>query len=114
MGFLKPGKVVILLAGRYAGRRAVIVRTSDEGTGSRRYGHAVVAGIDRYPLNFTHLMPTRYNFDLTLKDAVPSDVFGKNDDSRTKMKNSKKTVRKLFEDSYTSGKKRWFFKKLRF
>ena len=48
------------------------------------------------------------------QDAVPSDVFGKNDDSRTKMKNSKKTVRKLFEDSYTSGKKRWFFKKLRF
>lgn len=48
--FLKPGKVVILLAGRYAGRKAVIVRTSDEGTGSRRYGHAVVAGIDRYPL----------------------------------------------------------------
>ena len=41
-------------------------------------------------------------------------MFGKNDDSRTKMKNSKKTVRKLFEDSYTSGKKRWFFKKLRF
>merc|ERR1711916_356460 len=104
MGFLKPGKVVILLAGRYAGRKAVIVRTSDEGTGSRRYGHAVVAGIDRYPLqvtrnmgrkkqakrskikpfikvvNFTHLMPTCYNFDLILKDVVSSDVFGKNDD----------------------------------
>jgi hypothetical protein len=29
---MKAGKVVLVLAGRYAGRKAVIVKPSDEGT----------------------------------------------------------------------------------
>ena len=29
--FIKPGKVVILLAGRYAGRKALIVKQQDDG-----------------------------------------------------------------------------------
>ena len=45
--FLKPGKVVILLTGRYAGRKAVIVKNVDDGTGSRPYGHCLVCGVDR-------------------------------------------------------------------
>jgi hypothetical protein len=67
-----------------AGKKGVIVKTFDEGTDGRRYGHAIVAGIARAPLkvkkgmdekkvekrsrvkpflklvNFNHLMPTRY------------------------------------------------------
>ena len=89
--FLKPGKVVIILAGRYAGRKAVIVKTFDEGSSSRRFGHCLVAGIDKYPrkltksmskaktakrsaikpfvqfINFNHVMPTRYQTDLEVK-----------------------------------------------
>ena len=81
--FLKPGKVVIVLNGRYAGKKAVIVKANDEGTSERPYGHALVAGVSKYPLkikksmgkkkqarrsrvkpfvrvvNFNHLMPTR-------------------------------------------------------
>jgi len=81
--FLKPGKVVVILNGRYAGKKAVIVKAFDEGASSRSYGHALVAGINRYPrkvtrdmskklvakrstikpfvklVNFNHLMPTR-------------------------------------------------------
>jgi hypothetical protein len=30
--FIKPGKVVILLAGRYAGRKALIVKQQDDGS----------------------------------------------------------------------------------
>lgn len=30
--FMKPGKVVMVLAGRYAGRKAVIVKVSVQGT----------------------------------------------------------------------------------
>ena len=30
--FMKPGKVVIVLAGRYAGRKAIIVKQQDDGT----------------------------------------------------------------------------------
>jgi large subunit ribosomal protein L27e len=33
--------VVIVLSGRYAGRKAVVVRASDEGNDSKKYGHAV-------------------------------------------------------------------------
>ncbi len=39
----------MLLNGRYAGRKAVIVKNFDEGTSSRPYGHALVCGIANYP-----------------------------------------------------------------
>lgn len=79
---LRPGKVVIVLRGRFAGRKAVVLNTN-QGNESRPYGHAVVAGVDRYPLkvsktmgkkkiskririkpflrtlNYNHVMPTR-------------------------------------------------------
>jgi ribosomal protein L14E/L6E/L27E len=41
--------VVVLLNGRYAGRKAVIVKNFDDGTSGRQYGHALVAGIATYP-----------------------------------------------------------------
>ncbi|KAE8809651.1 60S ribosomal protein L27-3-like [Hordeum vulgare] len=46
--FLKPGKAVILLQGRYAGKKAVIVRVFEEGTHDRPYGHTLVAGVAKY------------------------------------------------------------------
>ena len=81
---------MIVLSGRFAGRKAVIVRASDEGTDSKKFGHAVVAGIERYPrkvvramgqkkiekrskikpfiktLNFNHIMPTRLEYFTSL------------------------------------------------
>ncbi|KAJ6869976.1 60S ribosomal protein L27-like [Populus alba x Populus x berolinensis] len=36
--FLKPNKAVIILQGRYAGRKAVIVKHFDDGTRDRPYG----------------------------------------------------------------------------
>ena len=46
---VQAGKVVILLTGRYAGKKAVIVRNYDEGTTGRKYGHAVVCGLSKEP-----------------------------------------------------------------
>ena len=46
---LQPGKVVILLTGRFAGKKAVIVKNNDEGAAGRSYGHAVVVGLAREP-----------------------------------------------------------------
>lgn len=40
-GSIKNGKVVIVLAGRYAGRKAVVVKASDEGNDSKKFGHAL-------------------------------------------------------------------------
>ncbi|XP_037589262.1 60S ribosomal protein L27-like [Cebus imitator] len=54
--FMKPGKVVLVLAGRYSGRKAVIVKNIDDGTSDRPYSHALVAGIDRYPRKVTAAM----------------------------------------------------------
>ena len=53
---MKAGKVVLLLGGRYAGRKAVIVKPSDEGNNDKPFSHALVAGIDRYPRKVTKKM----------------------------------------------------------
>ncbi len=82
--FLKPGRVVIMLTGKYAGKKAVILKVYYEGSKSRKFGHVLVAGISKYPrkvtksmseervsrririkpfvkyVNFNHFMPTRY------------------------------------------------------
>ncbi|KAL3896592.1 MAG: hypothetical protein SGCHY_003975 [Lobulomycetales sp.] len=134
MKFLKPGKVIIVLRGRYAGKKAVIVKQFDEGTAARPYPHAIVAGIERYPLkvtrameakkvakrskvkpflkavNYNHMMPTRYNLDIELKTIVTADAL-KDVPQRVA---ARKEVKKLFEERYNTGKNKWFFQKLRF
>ena len=89
MKFFKDGKIVVLLQGRYAGKKALILKTMDDNTKERPYGHCVVVGVAKSPLpitkamckptprmkkivkkrstvkpfvkmvNFTHVMPTR-------------------------------------------------------
>lgn len=46
---MKANKIVLVLSGRYAGKKAVVVKNYDEGTSDKQFGHALVAGIDRYP-----------------------------------------------------------------
>ena len=53
---MKSGKVVLVLSGRFAGRKAVIVKPTDDGTTDKPFGHALVAGIDRYPRKVTKRM----------------------------------------------------------
>jgi len=53
---MRAGKVVLVLSGRYAGRKAIIVKPTDEGTADKPFGHALVAGIDRYPRKVTKRM----------------------------------------------------------
>ncbi|KAF3445087.1 hypothetical protein FNV43_RR14780 [Rhamnella rubrinervis] len=132
--FLKQNKAVIVLQGRYAGRKAVIVRTFDDGTRDRPYGHCLVAGISKYPskvirkdsakktakksrvkafvklVNYQHIMPTRYTLDVDLKDVVSLDVLQSKDKKVTALKEAKKRL----EERFKTGKNRWFFTKLRF
>ncbi|KAJ3415983.1 hypothetical protein HDV05_003580 [Chytridiales sp. JEL 0842] len=132
--FLKSGKVVLVLSGRFAGKKAVIVKNFDEGTGTKPYPHAVIAGVERYPLkitkgmgqkrvakrskvkpfvkviNYNHILPTRYNLDLDLKTVLTNETF-KEPGQRVA---AKKAIKKLMEERYNSGKNRWFFTKLRF
>ncbi|GLU18005.1 hypothetical protein SLE2022_343280 [Rubroshorea leprosula] len=130
--FLKPNKAVILLQGRFAGRKAVIVRSFDDGTRERPYGHCLVAGISKYPakvirkdsskktakksrvkafvklVNYSHVMPTRYTLDVDLKDVVTADAL----QSRDKKVTTGKEIKKRFEERFKTGKNRWFFSKL--
>jgi hypothetical protein len=46
---LQQNKVVVLLSGRFAGKKAVIVKNFDDGTSSRPYGHAIVVGLQKEP-----------------------------------------------------------------
>ena len=46
---VQPGKVVIVLQGRHAGKKAVIVKNHDDGTSGRKYGHALVCGLSKEP-----------------------------------------------------------------
>ncbi|KAM4111060.1 hypothetical protein ACJW30_05G039600 [Castanea mollissima] len=110
--------------------KAVIVRSFDEGTRDRPYGHCLVAGIKKYPskvirkesakktakkafvklVNFQHLMPTRYTLDVDLKDVVAADSLQSKDKKVTAAKETKKRL----EERFKTGKNRWFFTKLRF
>ena len=54
--------MVVVLNGRYAGHKAVVVKNFDEGTSSRPYGHALVCGIANYPRKarrLTHALEKR-------------------------------------------------------
>ncbi|KAK7205978.1 60S ribosomal protein L27 [Myxozyma melibiosi] len=133
--FLKQGKVAIVVNGRYAGKKVVIIKPQDDGTKSHPFGHALVAGVERYPLkvtkgmgskkvakrskikpfikvvNYNHLMPTRYTLDLeSLKNVVSNDTFKE----PSQREDAKKAIKKAFEERYQSGRNKWFFTKLRF
>ena len=112
----------------------MIIQPVDTGNKAHPYGHALVAGIERYPskitrrmskarqekrskikpfvkvVNYNHLMPTRYTLELEgLKGVVSNDTFKE----VSQREDAKKTVKKLFEERYLTGKNRWFFSALR-
>eukprot|EP00611_Tribonema_gayanum_P028395 TRINITY_DN7294_c0_g2_i1.p1 TRINITY_DN7294_c0_g2~~TRINITY_DN7294_c0_g2_i1.p1 ORF type:complete len:114 (-),score=56.40 TRINITY_DN7294_c0_g2_i1:117-458(-) len=112
------------------------------GSADRKFTHALVAGIDRYPrkvtksmskvkvakrskckpfvkfVNVNHLMPTRYTADIELKTVVEESAF------KASRPEVRKAVKKVFEERYlnqgqiksekkASGSK-YFFAKLAF
>ena len=51
--FLRVCKVTVVVRGCYAGKKVVIVKPHDEGPKNHSFLHALVAGIERYPLKIT-------------------------------------------------------------
>lgn len=140
---LKPAKIVILLQGKYAGKKAIILQNHDNGTNKHSYGHCVVAGIEKYPrrvkksmsknkialrsdmsvfvkvVNYNHLMPTRYTLDLgdTVKSGIDMAAFsspGANAERPEARKEGRELVKKELVQRYHAGKNQWFFTPLRF
>uniref|UniRef100_A0A2K5QDA3 Large ribosomal subunit protein eL27 n=1 Tax=Cebus imitator TaxID=2715852 RepID=A0A2K5QDA3_CEBIM len=127
--FMKLGKVVLVLAGCYSGRKAIIAKNIDDGTSDHPYTHALVAGIDHNPrkvtaamgkkkiakrskiksflkvYNYNHLMPTRYSVDIPLDRTVSNkNVFR---DPALKPKAWQEAEVK-FEELYQIGKNKCF------
>jgi len=119
---LKPGKVAIVTRGRYAGRKAVILKPFDEGNKGHPFGHALIAGIQRYPgkitarmgkkriarrskvkpfikvVNYNHLMPTRYALEgiEQLKNQLGNEGLKE----VSQREEAKKIVKKNFEEKF--------------
>ncbi|XP_073897385.1 large ribosomal subunit protein eL27-like [Castor canadensis] len=133
--FMKPGKVVLVLAGHSSRCKAIITKNIDDRTSDRPYSHILVAGIDCYPYNvivemgkktiakrskiksfvkvynYNHLMPTRYSVNIPLdKTVVNKDVFR---DPALKCK-ARWEIKVKFEERCKTSKNKWFFQKLRF
>ena len=47
--FYKPGKIVVVLNGRFAGRKGVIVKSNYESVKGRKFPHCMVVGLSKYP-----------------------------------------------------------------
>lgn len=125
----------IVVRGRYAGKKVVIVKPHDEGSKAHQFPHALVAGVERYPskvgksagakkaakrskvkpfikaVNYNHLLPTRYTVEIEdFKTAISTETF----EEPTQREEAKKVIKKAFEDRYQAGKNKWFFTKLNF
>ncbi len=132
---IKPGRVCIVLQGRYAGRKAVVLRPYDNGTNEHKFAHAIVAGIERTPrkvtkamdakkvarrnkvkpfvkrINVQHLMPTRHRYEVPAeRKAITTDSLVEPNLKKAALQQ----VRESFEKGYKNNKTPWFFEKLRF
>ena len=54
---LAPGRFVIMLKGRQAGKKAIVLSVSEAGTNDRKYAHALVLGIEKAPKKLSKTMP---------------------------------------------------------
>lgn len=114
-----------MLSGRHAGKKAIVVKTFDEGNSEKRFPHILVAGLARNPrtvtktmskkkvekrtktlkpfikyINVRHVFPTRYTVDLDLKAAVDeADLV----DPEKKVE-TKKKLKKIFYERYMNQK----------
>jgi large subunit ribosomal protein L27e len=119
------GKVVIVTAGRFAGKKAIVVKTFDEGNSDKKFSHCLIAGLAANPrkvtramskekvekrskalkpfikyINMRHVFPTRYLVDIDLKKVIDETDLVDPD----KKKNVKKELKKIFYDRYVNQK----------
>mmetsp|Transcript_22640 Transcript_22640/g.33854 ORF Transcript_22640/g.33854 Transcript_22640/m.33854 type:complete len:148 (+) Transcript_22640:56-499(+) len=122
--FIKAGRVVVILNGRYTGKKAIVAKTFDDGTKARPFGHCLVAGVDRPPrkvhkrmskkkitkrtrvkpflkyINYNHIMPTRYQVPAEL--GAQSMVTDQQMDTPDGRVEAKKFVKNLFQEKFVN------------
>mmetsp|Transcript_20353 Transcript_20353/g.46719 ORF Transcript_20353/g.46719 Transcript_20353/m.46719 type:complete len:148 (+) Transcript_20353:74-517(+) len=122
--FIKAGRVVVLLQGRYSGKKGIVVKTFDEGTKARPFGHCLVAGVENAPrkvtkkmskkkvtkrsrikpfvkyINYNHMMVTRYQIPTEIDSkALVTDQQMDTPDGR---KDAKKNLKELLQEKFAS------------
>merc|ERR1712007_238214 len=118
------GRVVVLLNGRYTGKKAIVVKAFDDGSRARPFGHALVAGVDKPPLKVTkkmskkkiakrtrvkpfvkymgynHIMPTRYSVPAEVgAQTFATDQQMDTPDGRIE---AKKFIKKVLQEKFVS------------
>ena len=141
---MKKGRVVILLAGRRAGKKAIVIKQIDEGKKNRKFGHALVAGIERSPkkitkrmsqkkldkkmhvkpfvkfVNYTHLLATRFTVkeDFDFKNIVTEEACETPEERKAMIKALKAKLEERYRNPEGSGDRQsaadFIFKRLRF
>ena len=120
--FIKAGRVVVMLGGRFSGKKAIVVKTFDEGSKHRSFGHALVAGIEKAPMkvtkamgkkkvskrtrvktfvkyaNYNHIMPTRYQVPAEVE--VKSFVTDQQMDTPEGRKEAKAEIKKIIQEKF--------------
>lgn len=136
---VQPGRFVILLNGRHAGMKAIVLAAYPEPTEARKYPHAIVLGIEKLPrkltknmpqetlvkrtqikcfiktVNFNHLLLTRHvmkDEDFWKKVSVDQLVKSMEDSQQKKAELDATT--KVLRQKYLNGKMSWLFKPLKF
>merc|ERR1712160_120457 len=140
---MKRGRIVILLAGRRAGKKAIIVKQNDDGKKDKKFAHALVVGIERSPrrvtrsmnakniehksrmkpfvkyVNYNHLLPTRFMVkeDFEFRSLATEDKMNTPEGRKA----LKKELKDKFQERYgqhKAGEQQatadFLFKKLRF
>merc|ERR1711939_815501 len=120
-------------SGRYAGKKALILKTMDDNTKERPYGHCVVVGVARSPLpitkamckptprmkkivkkrstvkpfvkmvNFTHVMPTRYSVESSMTKSLKAHLSADTFSDPSVKKKFLKAAQAEFEKKYQDG-----------
>ena len=135
------GRLVILLKGKYAGRKAVIIDKNEISDMKRTESYIKIVGIKNFPkkinrnmknevkkkkcivkpftkvINKKHIFLTRYSLEGVNKlQELDANNLKSNLDYSTLEHNKKKlkSLEGFFTDLYLSGKNNWFFRKLKF
>ena len=121
---VKPGRVVVVLNGRFAGKKAVVVKAFDEGSKSRKFPHCLVAGIEKAPMkvtkrmsqkkiqkrlrvkpfvryvNYNHVVPTRYALptEIDAKTFVSDEQMDTSEGRKTAKTNLAKLLKETFQN----------------
>ncbi|EDR22399.1 60S ribosomal protein L27-A, putative [Entamoeba dispar SAW760] len=135
---LAPGRVVIILSGRFAGKKAVVSSVNLQGTKDRKYGFVTVVGVERAPLKITrkmsakvqqmrtsvksfckvinvnHVMPTKYTVSLDQFNLIKEVKINTFEAGKVYPISQKKAISSQFAEEYRKGKESWLFTKLRF